>query len=66
MADVAPLKIANGNITANGYGRLDIVTTTGAIILSRQVSGSANISLENLCTGVYIARFDNKAVKFVR
>ena len=66
VAGVAPLKIANGSITANGYGRLDIVTTTGAIILSRQVSGSANISLDNLCAGVYIARFGNKSVKFVR
>jgi len=57
------LTFKNGTLSVKGDGFLRIYNTAGALVSIANVKEGANVSLDNLSTGVYIVRMGDKAIK---
>ena len=57
------LTYKDGTLSIKGDGMLRVYNASGALISIANVKEGANVSLDNLPTGVYIVRMGNKAIK---
>lgn len=57
------LTYKDGTLAIKGDGLLRVYNASGALISLANVKEGANISLDNLPTGVYIVRMGDKAIK---
>lgn len=57
------LTYKDGTLAIKGDGMLRIYNTAGALVSIANVKEGANISLDNLPSGVYVVRMGNKVIK---
>ena len=57
------ISFENGTLAVKGNGLLCVYNTAGALVSIANVKDGANISLDNLPTGVYVVRMAGKTIK---
>lgn len=66
QASAADVKIANGIISVNGRGNVEVYSLSGRKVKSAVSNGSATIDANNLPAGVYLVKVGNKVAKVVK